>query len=659
MANRSESQVGSFQLESVVFIHGTVRKRPVDNGNVDMQTGAVEVEMDSFTLLNSARPDLPFLPSDEHNLPNDDLRARHRYLDLRRPRLSDNLRLRSQVAHAARCHFIDQGEEPYRIWCLIDIKFLTSSCSPGFTEVETPVLLRSTPEGAREYLVPTRQRTTSARAGTQDGTSLEGPHFFALQQSPQQPKQMLMASGAVDRYFQFARCFRDEDGRKDRQPEFTQIDVEMAFISGGVENSDADSAARSQALSSNQWRIGGSEVRSVIEGLVHRIWRTAGQPLREESFPVMTYTDAMSRVGISERPGYPQINDLGRLFRRQTPADEDTGSSPPVALEVLVYVPRDSDRGLSNRDFDALLVGKNGKPSRIERFKIKAGRPHEAAALLLKKSRHVASFLSHSDELAAVDVDVEHLASGLADLLNVEDQDRAAQIFVSTRSDPAEGGSTALGDLRLRLGQALHTRGLLELRTEPCFLWVTEFPLFTVADEDKADLSRGRWSSSHHPFTAPMAEDLAELQDIMRMKQTPEKPRLGAIRGQHYDLVLDGQEIGGGSVRIHDAQLQEDIFRNILELTDTEVAQFRHLLLALKSGAPPHAGIALGFDRLMAILTGSASIRDVIAFPKATSGLDPLFGSPSPLGGDERNSSEGAAALDVLAQYGLQPRRSK
>ncbi|KAK0556239.1 aspartate--tRNA ligase msd1 [Tilletia horrida] len=654
MANRSESQVGSFQLvvqvvsrskvqsetgdnavgdelaslptESVVFIHGTVRKRPVDNGNVDMQTGAVEVEMDSFTLLNSARPDLPFLPSDEHNLPNDDLRARHRYLDLRRPRLSDNLRLRSQVAHAARCHFIDQG----------------------FTEVETPVLLRSTPEGAREYLVPTRQRTTSARAGTQDGTSLEGPHFFALQQSPQQPKQMLMASGAVDRYFQFARCFRDEDGRKDRQPEFTQIDVEMAFVSGGVENSDADSAAPNQALSSNQWRIGGSEVRSVIEGLVHRIWRTAGQPLREESFPVMTYTDAMSR-----------ISDLGRLFRRQTPADENTGSSPPVALEVLVYVPRDSDRGLSNRDFDALLVGKNGKPSRIERFKIKAGRPHEAAALLLKKSRHVASFLSHSDELAAVDVDVEHLASGLADLLDVEDQDRAAQIFVSTRSDPAEGGSTALGDLRLRLGQALHTRGLLELRKEPCFLWVTEFPLFTVADEDKADLSRGRWSSSHHPFTAPMAEDLAELQDIMRMKQTPEKPRLGAIRGQHYDLVLDGQEIGGGSVRIHDAQLQEDIFRNILELTDTEVAQFRHLLLALKSGAPPHAGIALGFDRLMAILTGSASIRDVIAFPKATSGFDPLFGSPSPLGGDERNSSEGAAALDVLAQYGLQPRRSK
>ncbi|CAD6922621.1 unnamed protein product [Tilletia controversa] len=637
-SNSLGDELASLPTESVIIIDGIVRKRPQEMHNPGMQTGSVEVELSSFKLLNPARADLPFLPSDERNLPNDDLRARHRYLDLRRPTLSHNLRLRSAVTHQARCFFIDNG----------------------FTEVETPVLLRSTPEGAREYLVPTRLRS-SPSGSTSDSSS---PHFYALQQSPQQPKQLLMASGAIDRYFQFARCFRDEDGRKDRQPEFTQIDVEMAFVSGGMAG---DSNNASKFGSSSQWRMGGSEVREVTEGLVRRIWQAAQQAaLPEDSFPVMTYAEAMSKYG-SDKPDLRfglEIADIGSAIR---PADDEadvTDSRPPTTVEVLVYAPKPGEQLLSNKELEALLVGKDGKRTPIERFKVNLGSSHEASALLLKKSRHMADYISQIQDLEASGVDVEHLASKVADTLQRCGEEGPAQLFVSARSTPAEGGSTLLGDLRLRLSAALHGRGLLALSTKPHFLWVTEFPLFTLADEDKDELSRGRWSSSHHPFTAPMAEDLPHLLDVMktssvgagRTSVTDQKQILGAIRGQHYDLVLDGQEIGGGSVRIHDAELQERILRQVLQLTDDEVSRFGHLLDALKSGAPPHGGIALGFDRLMAILTKSKSIRDVIAFPKATSGFDPLFGSPAPL-----SDSGDTAAVDddeLLARYSLQRRRA-
>ncbi|CAD6893023.1 unnamed protein product [Tilletia laevis] len=637
-SNSLGDELASLPTESVIIIDGIVRKRPQEMHNPGMQTGSVEVELSSFKLLNPARADLPFLPSDERNLPNDDLRARHRYLDLRRPTLSQNLRLRSAVTHQARCFFIENG----------------------FTEVETPVLLRSTPEGAREYLVPTRLR--SSPSGSTSDSSL--PHFYALQQSPQQPKQLLMASGAIDRYFQFARCFRDEDGRKDRQPEFTQIDVEMAFVSGGMAG---DSNNASEFGSSSQWRMGGSEVREVTEGLVRRIWQAAQQAaLPEDSFPVMTYAEAMSKYG-SDKPDLRfglEIADIGSAIR---PADDEadvTDSRPPTTVEVLVYAPKPGEQLLSNKELEALLVGKDGKRTPIERFKVNLGSSHEASALLLKKSRHMADYISQIQDLEASGVDVEHLASKVADTLQRCGEEGPAQLFVSARSTPAEGGSTLLGDLRLRLSAALDGRGLLALSTKPHFLWVTEFPLFTLADEDKDELSRGRWSSSHHPFTAPMAEDLPHLLDVMktssvgagRTSVTDQKQILGAIRGQHYDLVLDGQEIGGGSVRIHDAELQERILRQVLQLTDDEVSRFGHLLDALKSGAPPHGGIALGFDRLMAILTKSKSIRDVIAFPKATSGFDPLFGSPAPL-----SDSGDTAAVDddeLLARYSLQRRRA-
>ncbi|KAE8226179.1 hypothetical protein CF319_g1213 [Tilletia indica] len=640
-SNSLGDELASLPTESVIIIDGVVRKRPEEMHNPGMQTGNIEVELSSFKLLNPARSDLPFLPSDERNLPNDDLRARHRYLDLRRPTLSQNLRLRSTVAHQARCFFIDNG----------------------FTEVETPVLLRSTPEGAREYLVPTRLRSSSS-GGTSESAS---PHFYALQQSPQQPKQLLMASGAIDRYFQFARCFRDEDGRKDRQPEFTQIDVEMAFVSGGVA-SDGGSASSSSSVT--QWRMGGSEVREVTEGLVRRIWQAAGQPeLPEGPFSVMTYADAMSQYG-SDKPDLRfglEIAEIGSAFRSSSQEVDSPEQKPPTTVELLVYAPKPDEQMLSNKELEALVIGKDGQRTPIERFKVNLGSPHEASALLLKKSRHVADYISQVEDLKASDVDVEYLSSKIAEVFQRYGKDGFAQLFVSARSNPAEGGSTLLGDLRLRLGGALQERGLLVLSDRPHFVWITEFPLFTLADHDKDELSRGRWSSSHHPFTAPMAGDLPGLLDVMKNSSTSsertaaayERQILGAIRGQHYDLVLDGQEIGGGSVRIHDAELQERVLRQILQLTDDEVGRFSHLMDALKSGAPPHGGIALGFDRLMAILTKSKSIRDVIAFPKATSGFDPLFGSPAPL--SEAASSEDASAAsddELLSRYSLQRRQT-
>ncbi|KAK0524131.1 aspartate--tRNA ligase msd1 [Tilletia horrida] len=636
-SNEIGDELASLPTESVVMVNGIVRKRPQDMQNAGMQTGAVEVELASYTLLNPASQDLPFQPADEHNLPNDDLRARHRYLDLRRPALSKNLKLRSKVTHAARCFFIENS----------------------FTEVETPVLLRSTPEGAREYLVPTRLRSIGASSSQHTAA----PQFYALQQSPQQPKQLLIASGAIDRYFQFARCFRDEDGRKDRQPEFTQIDVEMAFVSGGVASSSTSAAAaaatRLSSPSSSEWRIGGSEVREAAEGLVRRIWTAAERPpLPEGQFRVMTYADAMGRYG-SDKPDLRfglEIAEIGSAFRARDTDLDDAEFQPPRTVEVLAYHTPTGEASLSNKELEALLLGKDGKRTSIERFKVNLDSPHEAAALLLKKSRHVAEYLSQLPDTPSSEVDTDFLSSRIKEVLQQPGKEGPAQLFVSSRANPAEGGSTQLGDLRLKLSAALQEKGVLQLAKEPHFVWITEFPLFTLADEDKDELADGRWSSSHHPFTAPAAEDLPSLRDIIKRGRltAEDKQTLGAIRGQHYDLVLDGQEVGGGSVRIHDAILQEDVLRHILQLTDEEVARFSHLLNALKSGAPPHGGIALGFDRLMAILTNSKSIRDVIAFPKATSGVDPLFGSPAPLAEDDEGTALGADEQRLLAMYGLQ-----
>lgn len=428
------------------------------------------------------------------------------------------------------------------------------------------MLLRSTPEGAREFLVPTR------------GTPNTPPAFYALQQSPQQPKQLLMVSGVTDRYYQFSKCFRDEDGRKDRQPEFTQIDMEMSFVSGA------------EPSTTSAWRIGGTEVRDTVEGMVRAMWASArrADTLPSGAFPVLSYEHVMAKYG-ADKPDLRfglHITNLGPALR----------SSPIQALDVLICPQYTHPKGsvkVTGRQMAPLLLNKEGAGSSIEHFKAELDKPDVLADLLVRKSRHVAAVQKDASTLA----DVLRTAMNDACLGETTDSDLVAtgkcDVFLAQRTLPAHGGSTELGDLRLRLAELLSTQYPTMISTAPRILWVTEFPLFTRSDEDKKEAAHGRWSSSHHPFTAPAAEDVPQLTEALA-SPTPDPAVVAGIRGQHYDLVLNGSEIGGGSVRIHDPQLQEAVLRRVLELSKEEVQRFAHLLHALHSGAPPHAGIALG-----------------------------------------------------------------
>lgn len=581
--------VTSLPTESVLCVHGEVHMRAENVRNATMATGDIEVLVTHVDVLNAADTTLPFYASqcrDDAPLPNEALRAKHRYLDLRRAALTAHIRRRSRVAHAARCYLHDRD----------------------FIEVETPTLLRSTPEGAREFLVPSRLSP--------------GPQFYALQQSPQQPKQLLMVSGVTDKYFQLAKCFRDEDGRKDRQPEFTQLDLEMSFVSG-----HGDSAA---------WRIGGREVRDITEGVVRAMWDAAEQPPLPTRFPVYSYEYVMQTYG-SDKP------DL-RFGLRLRPLATPCGTQ---ALGVLV-LPRTPTKKLSAKQLAALLHDAHGTRVDVEHFKAKRSSPDALAQLLMTKSRHVAALSTPlpQDAVAA------HVAAAMRDASLYEagreaSYDDACDVFVARHALPMDGGSTALGDLRVRLGEALALHS-----ATPQVLWVTEFPLFTLADADKAFMAQGRWCSTHHPFTAPAAADVDALWAALDAPRAERDARLARIHGQHYDLVLNGAEIGGGSVRVHDPHLQRAIFREVLELSEDEEARFAHLLHALHSGAPPHAGLAIGFDRFMAMACNTSSIRDVMAFPKSGAGTDPLFQSPSLL---EDSMNETAAA--ALRPYHLQARR--
>ncbi|KAH9853711.1 tRNA synthetases class II-domain-containing protein [Lenzites betulinus] len=561
--------------ESTVLVEGIVRQRP-EAQRRDVPAGSVEVLVTSFTLLNPADRNMPFMPFDTQNLANEDLRLRYRYLDLRRAELTSNLKKRSDVAFLVRSTLHEQG----------------------FTEVETPMLLNSSPEGAREYLVPTRVRQTSS-----DSTSQ--PLFYALSQSPQQPKQLLVASGAVDRYFQLARCFRDEDGRKDRQPEFTQVDLEMAWVSWGKQE-----ANRLEEPTADTWRIGGHEVRDVVETIIRKIWKKIENVGLENRFKVMTYNEAMARYG-SDKPDLRfglEIHDITPILPLPL---RSTLEAKGDIIEALV---------VSKQPNHAPFVGAASETEHdksVERMQVAPG-----TSEWLSGSRIVQDLLS-STQPSIVTSELNH-SLGLTE---------GGVVWLARRPRRPEGGWTGLGRLRLALSEAAQRRGDLVLSNDPKFLWVTEFPLFTRADEDKEFLAHGRWSSSHHPFTAPMYEDIEKM-----YSGTVEE-----VRGQHYDLVLNGVEVGGGSVRVHDAAMQEYIFSKVLQLDEKEKASFNHLLHALRCGAPPHGGFAFGFDRLMAILCKTTSIRDVIAFPKTAGGTDLLFKSPSP------------STAEVLAQYALRP----
>jgi aspartyl-tRNA synthetase len=502
--------------EYVIRFEGTVRPRPEGTVNPAISTGEVEVGVTKLEVLNEAEP--PPFPLDERVEVDETLRLRHRYLDLRRPRMTANLITRAKLISAMRA----------------------AMDAAGFVDVETPTLTRSTPEGARDFLVPSR---------LMPGT------FFALPQSPQLFKQMLMVAG-LDRYYQVARCWRDEDLRADRQPEFTQLDVEASFVD------QEDVLAFVEA--------------AVIAG----VEAVTGE--RPKPFPRLTWAEAMNRFG-SDKPDTRfgmELTDLSGLF-----ADSSFNAFKGKGVVGLV-VPGKGE------------MGRNQLDGLVDRAKSLGGaglvwmRVRDAGAL----DAPVVKFLSEAEQ----DGLRTALAPAPGDLLLVV-------------ADPSlRKAQSLLGTLRLDLGAP-------ERIDEPLnFTWVVEFPLFEGLSAGGPDGTGGKPIPAHHPFTRPHPDDLDKL----------ESDPLG-VRSLAYDLVLNGIELGSGSVRIHDPGLQSTIFTLLGIEPEVAAERFGFLLDAFRFGAPPHAGFAVGLDRLTMILTGESSIREVIAFPKTQSGGDPLTGAPA------------------------------
>ncbi|KZF26210.1 putative aspartyl-tRNA synthetase [Xylona heveae TC161] len=428
----------------------------------------------------------------------------------------------------------------------------------GFLEIETPLLFKSTPEGAREFLVPTRRKGFA----------------YALPQSPQQYKQILMASG-IPRYYQIAKCFRDEDLRADRQPEFTQLDLEMAFATG-------------------------EDVMGCIEQLLRRLWvDLLGDTNVPEKFPRMPYHEAMSKYG-SDKPDIRlgmEISSVGHLL----PVDLISKITPLTLPTVEVMKFHVSDDPRDTREFVTSFLDGPGAATFNEN-------PDGAPGIFVVDSRKPLSGLSPFGFEAAEYMEEE---------LQLEHGDLV--VLQARKNAPHSGGSTALGNLRLALHKAAVAQGLVPAATGFEFLWIVDFPLFSPTNESEPGQGgTAGLASTHHPFTSPKnAEDVDLLvSDPMR------------VTADHYDIVVNGVELGGGSRRIHDARVQEYILKEVLKVPSARLSSFSHLLDVLRAGCPPHAGIALGFDRLIAVLLGRDSVRDVIAFPKSGKGEDLLVKSP-------------------------------
>ncbi|KAK0753844.1 aspartyl-tRNA synthetase-like protein [Schizothecium vesticola] len=468
----------------------------------------------------------------------------------------------------------------------------------GFTEVETPILFKSTPEGAREFLVPTRNRALA----------------YALPQSPQQYKQILMASG-VRGYYQFARCFRDEDLRADRQPEFTQLDLEMSFATGkdvmrAVESLVSEIPAVLNAQFSMVKR--GDDVYPVLKrGL--KPTDVEGQDMQwpelSAPFPRLTYQDAMSRFG-SDKPDLRIPFEIRRVDHA-LPSEfvsKITHLKNPI-VEAFRFRPQlgqDGDVKTVAKFVDTLM---DNLPAPLARHP--DGAP---TALIYDSTRPLGGLSSLGHEGVE---GLTNAGSGVTDFQDLEDGDI---LFFQARQDvPFSGGSTALGTTRNHVYHQAVASGLLPRDFGFQFLWVTNFPMFTLDNNtDPGQGGRAGFSATHHPFTAPLTANDVELLATDPLK----------AEADHYDLVVNGVELGGGSRRIHVAKMQEYVMREILEMTDEGVGQFSHLLDALRAGCPPHAGFALGFDRLVAVFTHTNSVRDVIAFPKSMKGEDLMVGSP-------------------------------
>jgi aspartyl-tRNA synthetase len=511
--------------ESVVEIAGKVCQRPKDARNERMDTGAVEVMAEELIIHNICET-LPFPIHEKSDKVNEDLRLTYRYLDLRRCKNLARLRLRHRITRTLR-QFLDQED---------------------FIEIETPILFKTTPEGAREFLVPSR---------------LNPGNFYALTQSPQQYKQMLMVAG-VERYYSLARCFRDEDLRADRQLEFTQIDLEMSFIDR-------------------------EDVYELVESMLSKVWETASGIKLKLPFRRMTFHEAMDNYG-SDKPDTRWnflIQDISDIFKNSSfkifrNCIEEGGVIKAINMKGLADIAQGE---LEHCENVARSLGAKG----LAYVKYREGIWNSP----------IEKFFSEEEKKA------------LAELLEMEEGD-----IVFFAAHQCEKACTILGRIRLEAVELLLKRQ--KITRDPSrfdFLWVLDFPLMTYDEEQK------RYLATHHPFTAPLPEDESRLW---------EKPE--CVRGQHYDIVLNGVELGGGSIRIHQPELQRRIFRDVLQLPEDIVEnRFGYMIHAFHYGAPPHGGIALGLDRLVAILAGTESIRDVIAFPKTQSGQELMTSSPTPV----------------------------
>ncbi len=500
--------------EFVIQAKGTVRERSSKNKNIP--TGEIEIDVKKLKVLSPA--DVPPFTIEDESDGGDDIRMKYRYLDLRRNPVRENMVLRSKMAHAVRS-YLNEKE---------------------FIETETPVLIKSTPEGARDFVVPSR---------------MNAGEFYALPQSPQVFKQLLMVAG-FDRYYQIVKCFRDEDLRADRQPEFTQIDCEMAF----VEQND---------------------VLDTFEGLTKYLFKTV-KGVEVEDFPHMPYSEAMANYG-SDKPD----TRFEMLIKDLNSVTKGKGFKVFDDAEFVGGICAEGCAEYSRKQLDELT-------NWVKRPQI------EAKGLVYVKCNEDGSFKSSVDKFySAEDLKewVEVFGAKAGDLLLVLSGEKSHML-------------NAIGELRLEMGNRL---GLRDKNTfKP--LWVVDFPLLEWDEESK------RFHAMHHPFTSPKSEDI----DLIKTKP-------GEVRANAYDLVINGVEIGGGSVRIFDSELQAKMF-DLLGFTKEEAeAQFGFLMSAFKYGAPPHAGIAFGFDRLVSLFAGLDTIRDVIAFPKNNSGRDVMIDSPSPV----------------------------
>ena len=510
-------QAHTLRSEDVVQVGGRVAPRVPGTENPNLDTGDIEIIPSRLRILNRADT-LPF-PIDAEPQ-NEDLRMTYRYYDLRRARLARNLRLRHVVAKATRD-------------CLD---------SQGFVEVETPILSKSTPEGARDFLVPSR---------------ITPGKFYALPQAPQQYKQLLMVAG-LEKYFQIAKCFRDEDLRADRQPEFTQIDIEASFVTP-------------------------DDIFTVTEGMLASIFKAARNIDIKTPFDRLSYREAVSRYG-SDKPDRRfgmELVDLGEIFR-------SSGFKVfRAALDAGGVV-----KAINAKGFAGITIGQADELTEIAKLYGAKG----LASVKIENGEWkspIVKFFSETEK------------AGLQSKLNIEEGD-----CVFFGADKWEIACEVLGRLRLRIAEIQNLEPKSEIWD---FLWVTDFPLFEWSPEEN------KWKAMHHPFTRPKTEDMPLF----------EAKKFADVRAEAYDVVLNGVEIGGGSMRIYEPELQEKMFEALGIRPEERQSQFGHLLRALRLGAPPHGGIALGLDRLVMLVCGEQSIRDVMAFPKNNRGMDLMANSPA------------------------------